>query len=155
MANQTLQPAVAQPTNQNQGSGKIATDFFVYDVVFNTVLFGTTQTGNIQIQADSDFEIQKLTAQVFQTLAADQSTTVVQALSVLITDTGTGRQLSDIAVPLSNLFGDARLPFILPNTKILSARSILAIQVTNYSSAVSYARVQLSFVGRKIFRGFQ
>lgn len=152
---QPLQAGINQATNQGQGSGKIATDFFVYDVIFNTLLFGTSQTNNIQIQADSDFEIQKLTAQVFQSLAADQSTTVMQAISVLITDTGTGRQLSDIAVPLSNLFGDAKLPFILPNTKILGARSILAIQVSNYSSAVSYARVQLSFIGRKIFRGFQ
>lgn len=152
---QQLQQGVNQATNQAQGSGKIATDFFVYDVIFSALVAGTSQTNNIQIQADSDFEIQKLTAQVFQTLAADQSTTVQQAISVLITDTGTGRQLSDIAVPLSNLFGDAKLPFILPNTKILSARSILAIQVSNYSSAVTYARVQLSFIGRKIFRGFQ
>lgn len=155
MANQQLQPAVQQPTNQGQNSQRVATDFFVYDVIFLTLTAGTTQTNNIQIQADSDFEIQKLTAQVFQTLGADQSNTVTQAISILATDTGTGRQLSDIAVPLSAMFGTAQLPFILPNTKILAARSILAIQATNYSSAVSYARIQLSFIGRKIFRGFQ
>lgn len=134
---------------------KISTDFFVYNVVFNALAAGTSQTGNIQIQADSDFEIQKLTAQILQVLGTAESTTEVQALSALVTDTGTGRQLSDIAVPLSNLFGTAQLPFILPNTKIMKARSILAIQVSNYAVGIDYERIQLSFIGRKIFRGFQ
>lgn len=134
---------------------KIATDFFAYNVIFLAVAAGSSQTNNIQIQADSDFEIQKLTAQIIFDLTEVGTTEDVQALSALITDTGTGRQLSDVAVPLSSLFGTAQLPFILPNTKILAARSILAVQLSNYASGLDYARVQLSFIGRKIFRGFQ
>lgn len=136
-------------------SNQIATDFFVYSAIFTTVLAGTSQTTNVQIQADSDFEIQKLTAQIIQDLATEDNSTSIQGLSALITDTGTGRQLSDVAVPLSDLFGTAQLPFILPNTKILAARAILAVQLSNYATGINYARVQLSFIGRKIFRGFQ
>lgn len=145
-------PRVQRPNSQDQS---IRTDFFVYNALFNTITQGTTQTTNIQIQADSDFEIQKLTAFASHDAATEPSQDSMQYLNVLITDTGTGRQLSDIAVPVRSLFGSAELPFILPNTKILQSRATLSIQVSNISSNFDYDILQLSFIGRKIFRGFQ
>lgn len=146
-------PAAVQ--RQQQAENRVATDFFVYNAIIATLTAGTTQTANIQIQADSDFEIQKLTALVMNLNTAPDVNTHVDNISVLITDTGTGRQLSDIAVPIQNMFGTAQLPFILPNTKIMKARSILAIQVSNAMTAYDYANIKLSFIGRKIFRGYQ
>lgn len=137
------------------GEQKLVADFYAYNILFTTLNAGTSQTANIQIQADSDFEIQKLTAFATTANSSAPSTTTMPLVTVLLTDTGSGRQLTDIAVPISSLFGTAQLPFILPNTKILQARAVLAIQISNFGSGVNYSTIQLSFIGRKLFRGFQ
>jgi hypothetical protein len=142
----------ARPQVQKPNQEYIGSDFFTYSATFNTVTNGTSQTSNIQIQADSDFEIQKLTAELIVSLGTDAAP-LDFPVTVLLTDTGTGRQLMNQAVPIQSLFGTGALPFILPNTKILAANAVLAVQVNNLSTAVPYDRIQLSFIGRKLFRG--
>lgn len=136
-------------------SGIIATDFFVYNTEFSNVLAGTSQTNTINIQSDSDFEVQKLTALILNVNSAPYSSLDVDNIRVLIVDTGTGRQLSDVAVPIDSMFGTGQLPFILPNTKLFKARSVISVQVTNSMSGYNYSTIMLSFIGRKVFRGYQ
>lgn len=140
---------------QRPPQDKLNADFYAYNILFQTLNAGTSQTANIQIQADSDFEIQKLTAFAANANTTEPANTAMPLVTVLLTDTGSGRQMTDIAVPISSLFGNAQLPFILPNTKILQARAVLAVQISNFGSGVNYSYIQLSFIGRKIFRGFQ
>lgn len=130
----------------------ILKDFFVYAIDFATLAAGATATDNIQIQADADFEVQKLTyfsdiAGAAQTL----TTQVVPLITVLIVDAGSGRQLMDRAVAIPALFGDGRIPFILPTPRIFAARSNITFTLVNFSAATTY-RTRLNLIGTKLFQ---
>lgn len=132
-------------------SKKYITEFYIYSVEFDALLSGTTATGQIPIQADSDFILQKLT-QFSDIAAAAQTanTRVVPLVSALITDTGSSRQLMDRAIPLSNMFGIAEVPFILPAPRNFRANSVINIQLTNFDAAADY-NVKLAFIGHKVY----
>jgi hypothetical protein len=135
-------------------SGEVATDFYTYSVAFSDLLQATAQTSSIQIEADSDFEIIKLSAySIYDTTEATIANLEQNQFpfSVMLTDTGSGRNLMSQAVAVPALFGTAQLPFILPKTKLIYARSVLAVTITNLSSALDFDYVQLCFHGRKIF----
>lgn len=133
---------------------KIVTDFFVYNTSFSDLNSGQSQTKSIQIQANSHFEVQKLAFTAFYgAAAADQNTTLaVPLVSVLITDTGSGRQWSDQAVQLTSLFGTGQLPALLPTPRILPAASQITIQVNNLFTAQNIVLLTLAFIGRKVYR---
>lgn len=128
-------------------------DFFVYRAfVAGPIAAGGTAADQVQIQADSAFEIQKLTmfADIADAAQTEESR-VLPLVTVQITDTGTGRQLFAEAVSIPALFGDGRFPFILPTTKLLSPSSVLSFDFANYSAATPYSNLQLLLIGTKIF----
>lgn len=130
----------------------IAEDYYVYQITFENLLAGTVQTGFIQIEADSDFLIQKL-AEFTDEDGSDQTvfSQVLPIVKVTIVDTGSGRQLMNQAVPVSNIFGSGKLPYILPTPKLFVKNSRINVTVENFSSATDYANLFLSFEGKKIF----
>ena len=68
---------------------RILKDFFIYAITFDALAVGATATGNIQIQADADFEVQKLSYFADIAGAAQTVTTqVVPLTTVLIVDAG-------------------------------------------------------------------
>jgi len=139
--------------NQILAGDKVLKDFFVYQEDFSALASGATASGNINIQADSDFVVQKLT--YFADIAAavqTNSSRVIPLTSVIVTDTGSGRNLMESALPISNLFGTGQIPFILPQPKMFLARSTITITLANFSAATTY-NIRLSFIGYKIFRG--
>lgn len=133
----------------------LAEDWYNYSTVFTSVAASTSYTNSIQIEADSDFEILKL--EQYTIASASEATpqtagaSTVPDCTVLLIDTGSGRQLMNIALPIFTIFGTAQLPFILPKSKRLFARSTLSVQITNLNTAQAYAYIYLSFSGRKIF----
>lgn len=133
-------------------SNILGKDFFVYNIDYPSIAAGASASGSINVQADSDFQVQKLTyiADLAGGAQTDSSR-VVPLLTVLITDSGSGRQLMDRAVPITAIFGTGQIPFILPQPKIFIARSTVTVSVANYSAATAYL-VRLSFIGTKIFR---
>lgn len=125
-------------------------EFFIYAINFAVPASGTS-SGAIQIQADSDFEVQKLT--FFADIALNLQTEaerVLPLVTVQILDTGTGRQWFNTDVAIPALMGDGRIPFILPTTKVIAANSSLAFTLTAYA-ATAY-NVRIALVGSKIFR---
>lgn len=134
-------------------SDVIAKDFFIYAADFTGLASGSSQTQTINIQADSDFVVQKLTfAANVANAGQTDSSRVIPLCSLLITDTGSGRQLSNIPIDLSTLFGTGEIPFILPQPKVFVARSNISLQLANYDAAQTY-NVKLSLIGMKLFRG--
>ncbi len=129
----------------------ISKDFFVYSTGRFAVAAGVAVTQNIAIQADADFEIIKVAfaADVAAAAITNNSYPIPNA-TILITDSGSGRQLMNVAVALESLFGIGKEPFILPQPRILSARSNIAITVTSFE-AVNTNNITLSFIGNKIF----
>lgn len=126
-------------------------DFFVYDIDFAGIAPGGTANGQIQIQADADFELQKLA--FFGDIAAagqTEASRVLPLVTLQITDTGTGRQMFNAPVPIPALFGDGRIPFILPTTKVFSRNASVSFVLSNYDAANTY-NVRLQLIGAKIF----
>lgn len=137
-------PALPPPAQQRR-------DFFVYDIDFAAIAPNGTANGQIQIQADADFELQQLTH--FSDIAAAaqvESTRVLPLVTLQITDTGTGRQMFNAPVPIPALFGDGRIPFILPTTKMFSRNASVSFVLSNYDAAATY-NVRLQLIGAKIF----
>lgn len=126
-------------------------DFFVYDIDFLALAASGTANGSIQIQADADFELQKL-AHFSDIAVATQtaSSRVLPLVTIQITDTGTGRQMFNAPVPIPALFGDGQIPFILPTTKVFSKNASVSIVLSNYDTANAY-NVRLQLIGAKIF----
>lgn len=126
-------------------------DYYVYGVNFLAVAAGATQTQTLAIQADSDFEVLKLTfaSNLNAAVQTANSETIPQA-SILIVDTGSGRQLMNQAIDLTTMFGNARNPFIIPTPKRFRANSAITFALTNYSTAEVY-NIRLSLHGNKIF----
>lgn len=135
----------------NRNKIVILRDFFVYEVNFLALLAGTQATGNINIQADSDFELNKLA--LFADIAGaaqTYETRVVPLVNLQITDSGSGRNLLEPDVPAPNIFGRGELAFILTNPKTFSSKSTITITATNFSAATDY-NLRLSFIGTKVF----
>ena len=142
-------PTVAAPP---PGPRVIAEDFYIYQIQFEDVEQGQTQTGFIQIEADSDFLIQKFG--YFSTVdgsATGFNETDVPLVTVLIVDTGSGRQLMNSAVPLGAFWGDGRLPYILPTPKLFVKNTRINITIFNFSDSTDYDDIFLAFEGKKIF----
>lgn len=127
-------------------------DFFIYSIpAIASLAAGASSSPNIQIQSDSDFELQKLTFYCDSNAGLTYSTRLFPQLSMLITDAGSGRQLSNVALPFGAMMGDGELPFILPQTKIFVRNSQVNLQIANFSSATTYYNIYVLLIGRKLF----
>lgn len=129
----------------------IAEDYYIYSIQFEDLASGDTQNGFIQIEADSDFLIQKL---AYQSFLDDSAVTVfsqdVPLVTTTIVDTGSGRQLMNAPIPIGAFFGDGRLPYIMPTPKLFTKNSRINVNVFNFGGE-DYADIWILFEGKKIF----
>lgn len=128
-----------------------AFDFFIYEVDFSALASGASQTNSFTIQQEADFLLTKITLQADIGAAGQtESTRVIPLATIMINDTGSGRNLMSSAVPLANIFGTGGLPFILPRQRLFVASSVVNITLTNFGAANTY-NIRLSFIGEKAF----
>lgn len=133
---------------------QIVKDLFAYTtgrVAIGAV--GASSTVNLLIQADSNFEVEKLTYMCDQAGAVTtDSSRVIPNVSVLIVNTGSGMQLMNSAVAVNALFGTAENPMILDKPYTFPAQSVIAITFTNFDAAVTNYNLSLNFIGQKVRR---
>jgi hypothetical protein len=146
-------PQPSTPIVAGRTKPPVLRDFFTYVVNFNPgPAAGLPASTTIQVQADSDFELQKLAFFADIALAAvTESTRVLPLVTIQLTDQGSGRQIFSLPVPIPAIMGDGRIPFILPTTKIFVANSAIGVDIANYSSATTY-NIRIALIGAKIFR---
>lgn len=114
-----------------------------------TIATGVTQSVNIPIQSDSDFN-----AYFVSGLAFNSATGAVIANPYLlyqITDTGTGRTWLSEQAFFSSIVGNGGLPFILQNPTMLRAKSDLQLTYNNLALAAIGVTVQTVISGIKVF----
>jgi hypothetical protein len=129
----------------------IAKDFFVYQLDFAALLAGSSATQSFTIQADADFLLTKMAFFAsIENAAFTDSTRPIPNISMLINDTGSGRNLSNIAVPVASIMGSGQLPFILPRQRIFLANATINITLNNFDATEQY-NMRLSFIGEKGF----
>lgn len=131
--------------------GRVIRDPFTYNATFLAIAPAAAPVANVNIQADSAFLIQSHTY-VADIAAATQTdaTRVIPSVTVLLTDSGSGRQFMDAAVAVGALFGTGLFPYVLPQPRLMAARSNLVVQATNFDAAATY-NLRLYFNGVKLF----
>lgn len=129
-----------------------AKDFFTYAFTFTALAPGTSAVQNVVMQADSDFILQKLTyGSDIAGGALTDSTRIIPLCTIVIIDSGSGRQSMNAAADLTTLFGTGEIPFILPQPKVFLANSNVSVTLANISAATTY-NIRLSFIGMVGFR---
>jgi hypothetical protein len=111
---------------------------------------GSSTSGNFQVDGDSDFRLHKLSLFADLALAAQtEATRVLPGVTITIKDSKTGRAMMINPIPLVAIFGDGRLPFILPRQKVFPATAVVTVNVVNLM-ATAY-NLRLVFSGEKLF----
>lgn len=128
-------------------------DPFTFGINFLPIAASATITENFLVQADSAFAICKTSMVI-----SDDANAYVANLSdlphfipmvVTLTDSGSGRDLMNTSIALSNIFGSAREPFVWARPKVLDPNSTFNARLQNL---IATARnVRLAFHGFKIF----
>lgn len=127
-------------------------DQYTYVVPITTLVAGTSDTFNLQIEADAYFVITKMSymADIAGAVQTEE-TRVIPLVRILITDTGSGRNLMSQAVDISSIAGHEGLPFITPTARWIKPNSAVSVQFNNYSAATTYANVNLYLHGKKLW----
>lgn len=127
-------------------------DFFVYELDFAEVAGGAQSQGSFTVEADSNFLWQQGAFVADLDGAAQLSgTTVIPLMSCSIMDTGSGRTLMSGNVPISSIFGNGQLPFVLPTARFFRAQTVVKVNLLNFSAATDYT-LKLQFIGTKFFK---
>jgi hypothetical protein len=146
-----LAPFSQSITFEPEKEKKMQQEFFVYGVYFPAIAAGIAQPQNLQIQADSSFAWLKGTFQADIAGAAQtDSSRVIPKITLMITDNGSGRNLMNIAIPVTSLFGTGEIPFILPQARNFSANSNITFTASNLEPVNTY-NLRLSLIGYKLY----
>lgn len=124
------------------------TDLFAYSwEVLNLAGLGTSSV-DVTILAESDFLAEVGVGSIYNQVS--KAHIEYQDISVLITDSGSGRQLMDRAVQFRHWFGHPQEPFYFPTPKLFSANSVITILFTELDNVA--VDIYGTMFGRKIFR---
>lgn len=126
---------------------KISAYFYTYSVFFSNLANGSSNTQQVNIQADSNFLVQQLLLGVFAVGGAYQATPNV---TLQITDASSGMTLFDRALPAIMIAGSAQLPYLLPTPRTFPASSSISVTATNSDGAAR--DIYLGFAGQKVAR---
>lgn len=128
-------------------------DFYVYEAGVTNLPVSAQATDTIQIEADSNFILQKLSqfsvsnglngnldvaTTVLLTSGLTAQQRVLPNVGIQLVDTGSGRQLMQNPIPIPSLFGTGELPFILPNPRLFMRNSTIQVIFTNFDSVNAY-----------------
>lgn len=134
---------------------EVIKDFYAYSTTFTEVADGASVTNAINIQADSDFRLEKITAYNINDEVLNPAPaiggTIEARFTIQIIDTGSGRQMFDNPIAVPALFGTGSVPFILGTPKIFAARSTITVTVVSFDVMGFLNTLRLAFIGTKIF----
>ena len=123
---------------------------YAYNLTFTTsqLAVGATNSQVINIAANADFVATELAFHSYASAATSQTTgnEDVPFLRMLITDSGSNEQFTNAALDINTYASRESFLRPLPYPRIVSGRSTLTVQMTNYSTSVAYG-VDLSVNG--------
>lgn len=109
-------------------------------------------TSVIQIQADSAFEVQRLSFHAYVT-GTPATAITTPPITLQINDTGSGANLFDQPVPLFTVaYGGAGFgPFPVSSPRFFAPNSTVTLTLVNLDPAILYT-VRVNLQGRKLFK---
>lgn len=131
-------------------------DYFWYAPVAPVTLSvaAPVATQNIQIDSDADF---MWIATTYQASIAGgtltEATNVIPLVNLQITDTGSGKYLSNAPVPLGTLAGSGERPYRLIRPRKFAANSTINLNWTNFVTGATVYDITLVFHGIKVLVG--
>ena len=126
-------------------------DFYSYIQRATGLAAGATTSLTFQIEADSYFYLNALMYQVDEAAAdVTYSTNPLGLITVVLFDSGSGRQLMANPAPISTIAGDGRHPFRLPKPRRFAPTSQITATLVNYSAGTTY-NVSLCLSGFKVY----
>jgi len=146
---------MARRTGMSVGQARknFTLDMFTFVINFLPLAASNTATGDFITQADSGFAICKTSFEVASNVnvfVANISDTPRYAPFVItLSDSGSGRDLSNSGVAIGTLFGPNEFPFPWPTPKILDPNSTFTARIQNLVATAF--NIRLSFHGYKIF----
>jgi hypothetical protein len=112
---------------------------YAYNITFSSLTAGSTQAGVINIAANADFVAVMFHHRANVAAAAQNvSTKTAPLVRMLVTDSGSNEQFTSAPVDLENYSTNGNIVNDLPYPRIISGRSTLTVQVTNYDASASY-----------------
>lgn len=148
-----LQTLYAEPRSDGQGGTimvppRLLVTPYAYPITFNAFAQNTTQIAQLQIQANSDFLLMGLQARAQIGAAQTVSTETLPFVRMLVTDSGSNEQYTNLALDLTNYATFNNVVKTLPWPRLVNGRTTLTVQVTNYAStAETYTTLDISFEG--------
>ena len=128
-------------------------DFYIYEAEALLLAPGGSANDEVNIEADSDFLIQKFAFQADIAAAAyTDSTRPIPNITVQLIDSGSGRQLMNNPIPVSSFMGTGELPFILSNPRKFLRNSTIQVAFTSFEAGGGNTyNLRLAFIGYKIY----
>ena len=141
----------AMAMNDPENVDLIRRDWYTYEAEALALAPAASANDVINIEADSDFMLMKLSFQADIAGAAQtDSTRVIPNAVVQLVDTGSGRQLMQNPIPIPSIFGWGELPFVLDNPRKFLRNSTIQVAFTSFDAAATY-NTRLAFIGYKIY----
>jgi hypothetical protein len=158
--------AIAHRLSHSIGSVKKAFNlsFFTFSIEYLPATLSTFTTGSFIVQNDSAFVLCK--SSYIATLATDNLTPITAVtvpapattllvshenapFLVNITDSGSGRQFSNVDTHIDNWFGSAEWPFIWSVPQVFDPNSNVTMRVQNL--VATNFNLRCAFIGYKVF----
>lgn len=112
---------------------------YAYTVTFSSLAPAATSSSVINVAANADFVVTEFHARANVALAAQTISNMTAPLvRILVTDSGSNEQFTQAAVDLVTYATFGNYSNELPYPRIVSGRSTLTIQLTNYSASETY-----------------
>lgn len=127
---------------------------FIYQVpaISNTAAGATATPATVLIDAGSDFLWQAGTYEFDLAAAAyTYSTRPMPNMTVVINDSGSGRNLQNIAVPVGAFFGAVEKPVVRLLPYLFAGGATVTFTATNFDAAVTTGNLRMSLIGQQIY----
>jgi hypothetical protein len=137
-------------------SGGLNDQFYVYDLSFGALTTGLTLPLTQTIDSLSNFLWRSTIFWAYPDGAGFTTPfqdNFLRPFTIQITDAGTGRSMFNGAVPVDNIAGTGKFPFILPEPYLWAANSVIQVILTNLDTH-TWDNVHLSLIGKKTFGTF-
>jgi hypothetical protein len=146
------QGQMPQGNNGGQQLNQWAEDFYIYLASFGNLAPGGSNTQNIQIQSDSNFEW--IECSVYGNLHGATPPfldNILLPINIMVVDSGSSRQLFSAPTPVNMFAGTGKQVFILPVTRLFQARSNIQVTAQNFDATSTFDNIAVAFIGRKLF----
>ena len=134
---------------------EVRRDFYIYEAEALGLAPAASANDIINIEADSDFILQKFAYHAVDSAATDSptdSTRFWPNITIQLVDSGSGRQLMQNPIPVTSFYGNGELPFILPNPRKFLRNSTIQVAFTSFEPGGGTTfDLRLAFIGYKIY----